>query len=73
MYINIIFRVVFVTSPASSPSKGGGDSAPPPLLAVAAPQTGLTSCEIGDIGYPGTVRGNPRHMGEVVKMYIPTL
>ena len=40
-------------------------SAPPPLLiggAVAAPQTGLTSCQIGGIGYPRTVHGNPRHV-----------
>ena len=29
---------------------------------MAAPQTGLTSCQIGDIGYPRTVRGNPRHV-----------
>ena len=26
---------------------------------MAAPQTGLTSCQIGDMGYPGTVHGNP--------------
>ena len=41
-------------------------SAPPSLLmggAMAAPQTGLPSCEIGDIGYPRTVLGNLRHMG----------
>ena len=25
---------------------------------MAAPQTGLTSCQIGDMGHPGTVRGN---------------
>ena len=39
-------------------------SAPPSLLrgAVAAPQTGLTSCQIGDMGHPGTVHGNPRHI-----------
>ena len=27
---------------------------------MAAPQTGLTSCQIGDIGYPRTVHANPR-------------
>ena len=54
IYVYIIFRVVFVVSPVSSPSKEGWSftvhSAPPPLLigeAVAAPQTGLTSCQIG--------------------------
>ena len=26
---------------------------------MAAPQTGLTSCQIGDIGYPRTVHANP--------------
>ena len=31
-------------------------------MAVAAPQTGLTSCQIGDMGHPGTVHGNPRHI-----------
>ena len=29
---------------------------------MAAPQTGLTSCEIGDMGHPGTVYGNPRYI-----------
>ena len=29
---------------------------------MAAPQTGLTSCRIGDMGHPGTVHGNPRHI-----------
>ena len=29
---------------------------------MATPQTGLTSCQIGDMGHPGTVRGNPRHI-----------
>ena len=29
---------------------------------MAAPQTGLTSCQIGDIGYPRTVHGNSRHI-----------
>ena len=28
---------------------------------MAAPQTGLTSCQIGDMGHPGTVSGNPGH------------
>ena len=50
-------------------SKGGGAS---PCIqlhplywwggAVAAPQTGLTSCQIGDIGHPRKVRGNPRYI-----------
>ena len=29
---------------------------------MAAPQTGLTCCQIGDMGHPGSVRGNPRHI-----------
>ena len=29
---------------------------------MAAPQTGLTSCQIGDMGHPRTVHGNPRHI-----------
>ena len=29
---------------------------------MAAPQTGLTSCKIGDTGHPRTVYGNPRHI-----------
>ena len=29
---------------------------------MAAPQTGLTSCQTGDMGHPVTVRGNPRHI-----------
>ena len=29
---------------------------------MAAPQMGLTSCQIGDMGYPRTVRGNSRHI-----------
>ena len=29
---------------------------------MAAPQMGLTSCKIGDMGHPGTVRDNPRHI-----------
>ena len=76
LYTNTVFgtakSVMFIYwgfSPASSPSKGGGTS---PCIrlhplywwggAVAAPQTGLTSCQIGGIGYPRTVRGNPRHI-----------
>ena len=35
---------------------------------MAAPQTGLTSCQIGDMGHPGTVHGNPRHIPEVNTM-----
>ena len=37
---------------------------------MAAPQTGLTSCQIGDMGHPRTVHGNPRHTprGEVNTM-----
>ena len=36
---------------------------------MAAPQTGLTSCQIGGIGYPRTVHGNPRHtLNEIVKL-----
>ena len=33
---------------------------------MAAPQTGLTSCQIGGIGYPRTVHGNPRCI-----LYVP--
>ena len=29
---------------------------------MAAPQTGLTSCQIGDMGHPRTVHGNPRYI-----------
>ena len=29
---------------------------------MAAPQTVLTSCQIGDIGHPRTVCGNPGHI-----------
>ena len=29
---------------------------------MAAPQTGLTNCQIGGIGYPRKVHGNPRHI-----------
>ena len=29
---------------------------------MAAPQTGLTSCQIGDMGRPRTVHGNPRYI-----------
>ena len=29
---------------------------------MAAPQTGLTSSQIGDMGHPRTVPGNPRHI-----------
>ena len=38
---------------------------------MTAPQTGLTSCPIGDIGYPRTVHGNPRHKPYIyVHVYI---
>ena len=67
MYLYIMFHVVFIVSPASFPSKVGGAS---PCIqlhplywwggAVAAPQTGLTSCQIRGIGYPRTVHGNPK-------------
>ena len=29
---------------------------------MAAPQTGLTSCQIGDMGHPRAVHGNPRYI-----------
>ena len=29
---------------------------------MAAPQTGLTNCLIGDMGHPRTVHGNPRYI-----------
>ena len=51
-------------SPASSHQKGVEPHhafGSTPFTDVAAPQTGLPSCQIGDIGRPGTVRGNPRH------------
>ena len=44
---------------------------------MAAPQTGLTSCQIGDIGHPRTVQGNTRyiaihHMSLPLQAVLPT-
>ena len=69
MYLYIIFCVVFVVSPASSPSKGvelhrAFSSTPftdgEGLWLLL--KTGLTSCQIGGIGYPRTAHGNPIHI-----------
>ena len=65
--VYIIFFVVFFASPASSHQKEvelhhAFSSTPFTEGEGVELKTELTSCQIGGIGYPRTVHGNPRHI-----------